>query len=445
MPKYVEEVQANGELGGTRLSMRLSFFTAALTLVILVLYTIAGPRLNSALFGQISSEGLSLVFQLSVLLFPLVFLQLLGGFLTTMLQTKGDFFTPMSATIIGVIGSTAFIGLFGHSIGIASLIGGQALNVFIVLVVVSIRLAMGNRTTKGTFKNGKTRLSPLLGASIPLAIGSVIGKTQPIIERRMSSGLPAGAVSTVATAGQIVAILSTLVSSGVGTVVFPRLARESASGNLEAMNATASRALTYVFFLLSPLVAILATSTNEFVKLVFERGAFDSRATEQVSETVMCMVGVLVFGSLGTIIAKLVYVAKPVLTGSVALLETVVFALCCVVLVPELGANGIALSYSLGAATSIMFSIVGLFLSEKISRSFLKSTLRSAVMFVFMTAILSAVAETTKDLLGGQGFLQAVGIMISVGVGFLLLLYPLSEEARSFTKSAIGKIMTSLK
>jgi putative peptidoglycan lipid II flippase len=96
--------------------------------------------------------------------------------------------------------------------------------------------------------------------------------------------LGTGAVAANGYALQLMLLPHGLIALSMGTVVFPRLARHFAAGELASLRAVALGAVRSVLFLALPAAAVLAVLGLPIVRLLYQRGAFDATSTTLTSQ-----------------------------------------------------------------------------------------------------------------------------------------------------------------
>jgi putative peptidoglycan lipid II flippase len=110
----------------------------------------------------------------------------------------------------------------------------------------------------------------------PRLFGQSAWQINMIAIASFASLLGTGAVAANGYALQLMLLPHGLVALSLGTVVFPRLARHYAAGEIQALRAVAVEALRGVLFLALPAAALLAALGLPLVRLLYQRGAFDA-------------------------------------------------------------------------------------------------------------------------------------------------------------------------
>jgi putative peptidoglycan lipid II flippase len=94
-----------------------------------------------------------------------------------------------------------------------------------------------------------------------------------------ASQLGEGAVTANAAALQLMMLPHGLIALSLGTVIFPQLARLHAAGDIAGLRESALGAVRQVLFLALPASAIFGALGLPIIRVLFERGRFDSTST----------------------------------------------------------------------------------------------------------------------------------------------------------------------
>jgi putative peptidoglycan lipid II flippase len=114
--------------------------------------------------------------------------------------------------------------------------------------------------------------------ALPLFIGMAGAKLDDIVDRVFASTLAEGSISGLSYAMRLIDIPREVLIVGFSTVLFPFFARVVARGRIDVFSDRFMSALRIAFFALFPMSVILALLGEPFVRVVFQRGAFDEQS-----------------------------------------------------------------------------------------------------------------------------------------------------------------------
>jgi putative peptidoglycan lipid II flippase len=195
--------------------------------------------------------------------------------------------------------------------------------------------------------------------SLPLLLSGIFNRWTPVIDRYLISGLPSGNIALLGYAYQIVQLGALLISSGIGTVIFPHLASSAANNNLAELRQTVSLSLRLMWLLVAPIITIGAVLAFPAVLLVFARGQFD--IADATSVAALLRIYLLALGgmALGSLTGRSLYSLKAtrlVAIGGVT--QAIVYVGYTAVLVHIIGAAGAALGYVLLFNGSLLWQLL---------------------------------------------------------------------------------------
>ncbi|MEA3339188.1 MAG: murein biosynthesis integral membrane protein MurJ, partial [Chloroflexota bacterium] len=117
----------------------------------------------------------------------------------------------------------------------------------------------------------------------PRMLGTAITQLNFVVNNSLASGLGEGAVSAINYAWLLMLLPQGVFAQAVGTAAFPTFAAQAARGERDEMRRTLAATLRAVFSLCLPATVGLLALGQPLVRLLFERGAFESSSTEAVT------------------------------------------------------------------------------------------------------------------------------------------------------------------
>lgn len=257
----------------------------------------------------------------------------------------------------------------------------------------------------------------------PVLIGVAVNQINTMVDRTLASTLAEGSISALNYANRLNGFVITLFITSVVAVIYPKLSKLSSEGNRTQFINSVSRSINSVIILVVPISVGAIVLANPIVRLLFERGNFDARATEMTSiALVMYSIGMVAYG-LRDILSKVFYSLQdtrtPMINGAIAMAMNIVLN---IILVKYLQLSGLALATSISAIICIFLLFyklknkIGYFGQDKIIDTTLKVILSSIIMgictFILYKSIIS--------FLGTQYIHMIIALFSSVLVGVLV-------------------------
>ncbi len=271
------------EKGDRKRAWRVASTLFWLTLLVLggltALFVLLAPFVLR-LFGEPGGD-IDLAVGLSRVLFPIVVLLGLSGIVVGILNTYEHFTVP---ALTPVFWNLAIIA--GLALGVPRADGIDAeLYVYAGSIVAGtvIQLLLPLPWLRGL--DGRLRLvvdwrdpavKRFLALMLPVTLTLGLINVNAVIDMAFASRLidPSSAPTAIDKAFRLYMLPQGMFSVAVATVLFPRLARLAARGDLDGFRATVGSGLRQIGFLLIPASAVSAVLAEPIVRLVYQRGDF---------------------------------------------------------------------------------------------------------------------------------------------------------------------------
>ena len=286
------------------------------------------------------------------------------------------------------------------------------------------------------------KMSWLIG---PVLIGVAVNQINTMVDRTLASTLVEGSISALNYANKLNGFVMALFITSVGAVIYPMLSKLSSEDNKEKFISSVVQSINSVILLVIPISIGAIVLATPIVKLLFQRGEFDARATSMTAiALIMYSIGMVAFG-LRDIIGKVFYALKdtktPMINGAIAMIMNIVLN---IILVKYLQLAGLALATSISAIVCIFLLFgslkkkIGYFGQDKIIKTMIKSILSAVVMGIVTYFIYNMISN-----LLGVGFIkEVISLVVSVGIGavtYAILVVLLKVEEINIITSMMKK------
>ena len=223
----------------------------------------------------------------------------------------------------------------------------------------------------------------------------------------------------------------------ISSVIYPMLSKLSNEDSKNEFIKVITHSVNTVILLIIPISVVAIILAEPVVRIVFERGAFDSNATNMTAIALACYsIGMIGF-ALREILNKVFYSIQdtktPMINGSIAMVMNIILN---IIIIKFLGYAGIALATSISSLICIVLLFnslnkkIGYFGQDKIRNTMIKSLISAGIMGVITNIsykYLSSILESgfTKGVIPLFG-----SIGIGGGVYGLLLIVLKVEEVK---------------
>jgi len=371
-------------------------------------------------------EKYALTVLLTRIMFPYIFLVSMLALFMGILNSLKHFAAPAIAPIflnLSMITALLFITPYMRAPTI-----GLALGV-IVGGVIQMALQIPFLMSKGLsfapkWNLGHPALKKIGILMLPTIFGSAIYQINQLVGTLLASLLREGSISYLYYADRLVQFPLGVFAIAISTAVLPSLSREAANGDIIRLKQTLSHALRLTMFITIPAMVGLIVLRQPIIRLLFERGAFDSFTTIMTAQALLYYsLGLWAFAGLRVFVSafySLQDTKTPVKVAVVAMIINIVFSLA---LMGPLKHGGLALALSL-ASTLQLFMLIFL-LRKRLGgiegRVVMSSMVRSVISSIVMGICIYFLAfKIFGSILAQKTFNLALGILIIVCAGLVI-------------------------
>jgi len=305
IPVFVE-TKARDESGAWKMASIIMNVVFVIFLVIAVLGILFSREVISLMNPGLPKETLTLSASLFRILLLAMVVSGMSSILTSLHYAHHQFFRPSLAQGLHTLVTFLFVLLFRSAWGILSVGLGTLVGSLLQFWYLA-PLFLKNHRYSFDFDARNKEIVKLARLILPLIVGSVFYKTNPLVERFLASRLEEGSISYLGYAGKIILALVPVITLGISSVLFPRMAEYSALKDYQGLRETLSKALRALIVITIPAAFIMAVAKFELVQLVFERGDFTAQATHAVGSALVAYLGFFLGASLTLPIVNTLY------------------------------------------------------------------------------------------------------------------------------------------
>lgn len=414
-----------------------------LTLCVLICgFTLGGVLFAKPLL-QLTVQGLApstldLAAKIAVFAWPSILGTGLFGILAGLYQAEGHFGWQAIASLIGSIANLIM------AVILIPIIGASGVALALTLSML-LQVALVLRIVFGRFRFGFNLRHPgvrqVIVLLIPLFISGFAVRWTPVVDRFLVSGLGTGSISHLGYAFRLVELASLFLSTGLGVVIFPRMAQSVSSNNLGELRQTVSLSLRMMWLAIAPISAIGAALALPAIHAVFQRGQFTAADLQAVADLMRIYLMALAGMALGSITGRTFYALKATrIIAVIGIAQSLLYIVYTGVLVYLFGIAGAACGYVLYFNGSLLWQMVlirrkmGGSGGRRVIISFARTGLAAALGAFTAYALLSVVRNVWLQLILG-----GLGGAIIYGLALVLLGSPEARALIAFGMERIGK------
>jgi putative peptidoglycan lipid II flippase len=293
---------------------------------------------------------------------------------------------------------------------------------------------------------GDKNIHKLLYLVIPVFIGSYVDQINTMINRSLASTIEVGAITALNYASKLNVFATGIIVMSLSTVLYPILSRLSSENNMEMFKRYVTKSVNLVVVFMIPITFMTMVLATPIVKVLFEKGSFNSHDTYLTSIALFYYsIGMVAYG-VRDVLSRTFYSLQdtktPVKNAAISVLFNIVLSL---ILVKVMGIGGLALSTSIAGIIAAL--LLGLSLRKKIGKLGMKNTIKnfikvqiaSFIMGIFMNLFLS------KGYLLGLNLIVLciasviIGTLIYILMAFILNINEIKDMIKSIKEKIVSK------
>lgn len=439
IPLYYNVRECEGEIESNRFTNNVFNIVIILCIVIAILGLIFTKPLLKLFAMGFEGETLDIALKFTKVLIIGVVFTGLTYLMTSYLHANNSF------TIPGIIGIPKNI------IIIISIILSLEFNPYILVYgtliamasefIIQIPFACKKGYKYERYINLKDeRLKEMIWLIGPVFIGTAVNQINTMVDRTLASTLVEGSIASLNYANKLNSFIMGIFIASISSIIYPMLAKLSVENNTRKFNDSIVKSVNIIILLIIPISMGAIVLSNPIVKILFQRGAFDSKATNMTAiALVFYSIGLIGFG-LRDILGKVFYAIQdtktPMINGAISMILNIVLNL---LLIKPMGHVGLAFATSISAIVCILllfYSLskkIGYFGQDKIIKNTLKSIVASIVMGIITYYGHKLLCSTLESGLIYEIIALLGSIILGVIVYGLLIVLLKVEEVRVIT------------
>jgi putative peptidoglycan lipid II flippase len=313
----------------------------------LIMPVFAGPEFSGA--------DVMLLVGLSQVLFPVILLLGLTGLIVGILQSYDHFTVQAIAPAVwNLVIIVLLVALAPHFHGkdeIYALAIGVLAATAVQLAMVMAALARIDFRLQFSIDWHDPRIRQVFILMIPVTIGLGIVNLDQLINTAFGGLVSVQAPRAIDNAFRIYMLPQGMFSVAVATVLFPTLSRLASGRDAAGMRSTVGNGMRQINLLLIPSAAFMIVLAEPIVRLVFQRGAFNTESTHLVSIALFWFAFSLPFAGVNLLLTRTFFsLQRPWIPTKLAAINIIVDIIVSVALYKPFGIAGLVIGTVLANA-----------------------------------------------------------------------------------------------
>ncbi len=351
IPIYTEYREKKGKDAAQRFAGNFITVIGAVTLILSLAGVIFSDQLVTLFAPEYSAETAALCSNLTKIMIPTLFFTGIAYSFVGILQAEGEFNIP---ALISVVSNLIIIiyylflfddfGVYGLSVAFLIGWGMQA-----AVQIPSLKKKKYRFRFSMDLRNDGIR--KVMRLMIPVMVSTWV---QPIIlminSRYASSLYDGGGVTMLDLANDMYLIIAGVFVLSVTNVIFPKLAKQTASDDIAGFTSTVRSSTQISLFFIIPMMAGLMALSREVIDLIYGGGEFGTSDVNLTSKAMFFISLGMVGYALQNILCRVYYARQdgrtPLVAGAISIVSNIIFAK---VLVGPMGIAGLGLASAISS------------------------------------------------------------------------------------------------
>ncbi|HMN25730.1 MAG TPA: lipid II flippase MurJ [Ignavibacteriaceae bacterium] len=367
------------------------FFTKSIVLFLFISILIAGSlfiikdKILSIYLGS-NSENLQLISNIFTIFLLSIPINVLFSVLSAYLQAEFEFKSTAIAQIFLNLSIIFFVFFFSNQLDIYSIVfgylAGSLCQLLYLLLIVMRRkdIKLSDFRTKGMLTDG------ISSSIILIFIIESISQLYLISDRFFYLDVESGGIAALNYSTNLYSLPLAIITVTLSTAIFPSLSQLNATNNLKEITIKIKRFIGINLLIFIPISILFFLWGNSIIRLILERGEFNSAATDLTYSALMYytlgLIPFAIYGGLNKLLYSFGWIKKLLAISVIAMCIKVILN---VVFVAHYKQNGLALATSASYVSLFLMTII--ILRKKIQEINYKHIIYPTISYVFSAII----------------------------------------------------------
>lgn len=346
MPTFSKITESNGIEKSNKFTSEIMNLVFLISLISGVVGFIFSDQIVGIFASGFEGETAQLTSFFVKITFSYVIFSSMSGILDAYLQYKGFFLPPILTGYLLSICTIVAIVVCAHT-SYYYLPFGMLVGYLLRFICIFLISKKNTFSYIPSFRFNKA-VREILALMVPVFLGTSLIKINAYINKALATGLGEGSVSALNYANLLNSMIVTVTITILTTIVYPKLVRANSLKDYQRFNKILDMGFYIVIMITLPLSLGAMAYSDQLVKVVYERGAFDEAATLITGSAFLYYALGLVFISLNALLTKTYYsmhnMVTPMIFAGAAVLINVVTSL---ILINFMATDGLALATSI--------------------------------------------------------------------------------------------------
>jgi len=277
VPLYIDARTQGGPKRANRFASNALNMFALFAVALSALMMIFSRPLIHLIYPGYDPARLGMAVGMARIMMPSMVFVVLSILLSSVLNATGHF---MAAQLTGFALS---FGMIASTVGFAPRYGIDALAwgvsaAGVLQVLILLPALRRDFRYSPVLKPKDPRFAKMLALGVPALLSMAVTEVSHIVDQTIGSGLNEGDVSSMAYAFRLITVITGVIGVPLTTVMFSRMSERAAARDGKGIVAIVAQCVEVLLMVLLPIVALGCLLSQDIIRLLYMRGAFDERS-----------------------------------------------------------------------------------------------------------------------------------------------------------------------
>ena len=371
LPIYKENMIRDKEHADSFANLSLTFFGMISVGLVLFLIVFARPLTILVAPGFAGNKQIATIHYLRIAA-PTYLLMASSSVIGAMLQCHDRFLGSQIRELGTHVSKIVYVLIFYRQFGIFAAVTAMIVGSFFRFLI-QLPFIDWNWKFRWNFHFRAPQMIPMLKGLPSVALTAAVQNLHGLVDKILASGAPDGAVSCLNYGNKLISAFSGMFSIAIGTATYPTMIQYIVEKQYEKLSELILNIFEKLIFVILPVTVFCIFFSSDIVHVAFQRGLFDSAATDLTASVFLGYSLGMLFTGLTTILANVYYgFGNTQLNLLFSIIEIVLNIIFNLMLFKPLGVAGLAVATSIAAFGGFCLRV--LFLKKFVRVSYLKST-----------------------------------------------------------------------
>lgn len=399
IPMYVRYQQESQQKAKEFVSLLGTIFLLLSVVLTLISYLFV-PQIIHVVAGKFTAQQMALTINLTYITLPSLLFYVMSSYATGIANAHQKFIVPSLVTVPNNMIIILSVIVCSSTFGITGVAWGSLLGVVSQFLIQAPFLMQTRIGLNFSFIQYKKELKDSLISFVPIIIASLAVQMSSLTDQMVASRLSAGSVSALNYSQKILYLPYSIIVMTLITVLYPSIVEIAKTAREQFMDRV-FKGMNVILLSCLPFAVVMMVFAKQIVQIIYQRGAFDSHATDLATYSFFWYVPALFSLSIRDYFIRCLMALEK---NRATMVSSIVFVpvniAFSVTLSRFFAHGGIAMATSIATFLQSIFLFYWIVRSEKLANEQIKSFIIELIKMIILFFVLVAAMYLSKSFIG---------------------------------------------